>query len=347
MGSAKDARVAVLTGSNTGIGLAIAHRLLGCAKEHNIALTTVLACRNMEKAKEAQTELLTAYPDAVVELVQLDTSSNRSVLDAAAQINERYGRIDYLYLNAGIMPSKGLNLKPLLTTDLRKMLDLFLTGTELMIQDDWDTKDGNRAVFATNVFGHYLLIRELQDKLVQSKGRIIWTGSNAGHCHDLDLSDIQDRAGVNPYGRSKYAVDVLSQCLNDHLNPLGVYSYTCCPGLVVTQISLALLPWWVWMVLIFPFLWLVRLGSAGFYTYFPENGAEGLVYLSGLPGTGHKVDGKTERRKDIPNPYVKYFSRTTPLGQRVVVAGEVPCTKEEKEGLVAQLDAMVEQARRK
>eukprot|EP00124_Ichthyophonus_hoferi_P001775 Ihof_evm8s102 gene=Ihof_evmTU8s102 len=299
-----------MNGIRTGIGLAIAKKLLRAAKDNNIALTAVLACRNIQKTEAVKAELLKEYPDAVIELIKLDTSENGSVIKAATAIKERYQRLDYLFLNAGIMPTDGLTLWPLLTTDFNVILDALMTGTPLFKQVDWDLKNGLRAVFGTNLFGHYLLIKCLEDVLISSKARIIWTSSNAASKEFFSLEDIQNCAGSNPYGSSKYAIDLANRGLNDRLNSKGVYSYTCCPGLVITQISLALLPYWAWMVLVYPFLWLIRLINCGFFTYFPDNGAHGLAFLSGMAGTESKVinDGKEKLYMcdKALNPFIKY-----------------------------------------
>lgn len=62
---------------------------------------------------------------------------------------------------------------------------------------------------------------------------------------------------LDPYGSSKYALDLVNLALNKRLNPKGVYSYTCCPGLVMTGVAYGIMPQWVWMLLIVPLLMLV------------------------------------------------------------------------------------------
>lgn len=72
----------------SGIGLAIARRLLAeIAPECPLRLC--LACRNMEKAETARQELLSDYPEAVVDLIQVDTSRPQSAIAAAKEIREK------------------------------------------------------------------------------------------------------------------------------------------------------------------------------------------------------------------------------------------------------------------
>jgi len=89
-------KIVVLTGANSGIGLAAAHTLAarGPAK-------LVLACRNMSTGAEALAAILKAYPriDAVVwELDLADFASIRAFGERAAK---ELPRVDSAVLNAG------------------------------------------------------------------------------------------------------------------------------------------------------------------------------------------------------------------------------------------------------
>ena len=62
-------RTAIVTGANSGLGLATA-RELARAGAH-----VVMACRNLEKGEDARRAIAAAAPGAEVELEQLDLSS--------------------------------------------------------------------------------------------------------------------------------------------------------------------------------------------------------------------------------------------------------------------------------
>jgi 17beta-estradiol 17-dehydrogenase/3beta-hydroxysteroid 3-dehydrogenase len=70
----------------------------------------------------------------------------------------RYSRIDALYLNAGIMPAQGVDWAAIFKPSLSHFVNLFNSGAQVMRQHDFPTPDGLQAVFATNIFGHFVLV---------------------------------------------------------------------------------------------------------------------------------------------------------------------------------------------
>ncbi len=90
-------RVAVVTGANGGLGLATAKALAGAGAH------VVMAARNQAKATGARDEILSAHPDASLEIVELDLGSQESVKAAAAAILEAHPVVDLLINNAGVM----------------------------------------------------------------------------------------------------------------------------------------------------------------------------------------------------------------------------------------------------
>eukprot|EP01134_Creolimax_fragrantissima_P004068 CFRG4068T1 len=368
-----ETRVALVTGSNTGIGLSLVKRLFEAAEYNALVLTAILACRNVKKAEEAKKDVLKFFPEAIVEVVECDTSKPESVVDAAKQVRARYDRLDWLYLNAGIMPVKScsFNWAPLMTTNVKHIMHVLATSEGLLVQEDWECRKDLQAVFSTNVLGHYMLAMQLKDLLAKHQGRIIWTSSNAANPKSFDINNIQHCGGTDPYGSSKQAVDLLSTALNHKLNSEGVYSYTCCPGLVITNVTYGILPWWVWLYVLMPILMIMR-AVEPMYVLHKYNGAEGLVYLSGLdlprtpgvvidtkavgktspytaPTTLTQLDGEGDLpievsgpRRDVlyMDPFTKYYSRTSFWGERYVMSMPHPGTNEEAEKLISDLDSL-------
>ncbi|KAL8620456.1 hypothetical protein ACOMHN_048389 [Nucella lapillus] len=103
--------VAIVTGANAGIGLALCEQLLAS----HPGLRLCLACRNKQRAESARASLLASFPDAVIDVVIVDTSSVESVLQAAAVLKEKYKHIDFLYLNAGVMQAGGVRWNRILS----------------------------------------------------------------------------------------------------------------------------------------------------------------------------------------------------------------------------------------
>src|SRR5450631_2047707 len=90
-------RVAVVTGANGGLGLETARALAGAGAH------VVMAVRNQEKAAEAVADIRRDVPEASLEVVPLDLSSQDSIRSAAEQILAAHQQIDILVNNAGVM----------------------------------------------------------------------------------------------------------------------------------------------------------------------------------------------------------------------------------------------------
>ncbi|CAK6952197.1 -keto-steroid reductase/17-beta-hydroxysteroid dehydrogenase 7-like [Scomber scombrus] len=291
-------RIVIVTGANSGIGLALCDRLL-TVDSH---LRLCLACRNMQRAHAARSTLLTSHPDARVDVVHLDVGSVQSVLTAAQEVQSRYSRIDFLYLNAGIMPNPQVDIKALFKGLFsRNVINMFATAEGLLTQQDRLNSDGLQEVFATNLFGHFLLIKELEPLLCQPShtSRIVWTSSSNARRSAFSMEDIQHTHGTEPYSSSKYASDLLSLALNRHKNSQGLFSSVVCPGLVMTNLTYGILPSFFW-TLIMPIMFLIRIFTNTF-TLTPHNGAEALHWLF-------------LQKSESLDPRAKYHSLTSGLG---------------------------------
>ncbi|XP_053550055.1 3-keto-steroid reductase/17-beta-hydroxysteroid dehydrogenase 7 isoform X2 [Bombina bombina] len=210
-------KVVVVTGANSGIGLALCERLL--SEDDQIRLC--LACRNMQRAEAARFALLSSHPSADISILRVDVGNLKSVIQAAKELKERYQRVDFLYLNAGIMPNPRISLQAFIKGLFsRKAISMFATGEGLLTQEDKVTEDGLQEVFETNVFGHYILIRELEPLLCHTDipSQLIWTSSSNARRSAFNLSDYQHSQGQESYSSSKYATDLLSLALNKHFN---------------------------------------------------------------------------------------------------------------------------------
>ncbi|MED6279766.1 hypothetical protein CHARACLAT_004011 [Characodon lateralis] len=291
-------KVVIVTGANSGIGLALCERLLSSDSQVRLCL----ACRNMERAEAARAALLTSHSSARIDLLHLDVGSVQSVLGAAEEVKTRYSRIDFLYLNAGIMPNPTVDIRAFFKGLFsRNVINMFATAEGLLTQQDQLNSDGLQEVFATNLFGHFLLIRELEPLLCQPghTSRLVWTSSSNARRSAFSIEDIQHRRGKEPYSSSKYASDMLSLALNTHKNKQGLFSSVICPGLVMTNLTYGILPSFFW-TLIMPIMWLIRIFTNTF-TLTPYAGAEALHWLF-------------LQKPESLDPRAKYHSLTSGLG---------------------------------
>ena len=169
-------RVAIVTGSNTGLGYDNA-RVLAAR-----GATVVMAVRDTAKGDAAADRVRELTPGAVVVVHKLDLGSLASVRTAGAELAAAYPRIDLLINNAGVMyPPKQT------------------------------TVDGFELQFGTNHLGHFALTGLLLNNLLSVDGsRVVVVSSIAHNLRaKIDFADLQwetrryDR--VASYGQSKLA----------------------------------------------------------------------------------------------------------------------------------------------
>jgi NAD(P)-dependent dehydrogenase (short-subunit alcohol dehydrogenase family) len=168
-------RVAIITGSNTGVGYEAAAALAGRGAH------VVLAVRNLDKGNDAKARIAARTPNAVVTVQELDLASLESVRRAAETLRAAHQRIDLLINNAGVMTL-----------------------------DKAATADGFELQFGTNHLGHFAFTGLLLDLMLAVDGSRVVTMSSPGHrflsridFDHLRLDDTYNRyAG---YGQSKLA----------------------------------------------------------------------------------------------------------------------------------------------
>lgn len=186
-------KVVIVTGANSGIGYEAAKE---CARK---GARTLLACRDMIKAKAALTQIRAEIPHAPVEIMQLDLASLASVRGFAAAFRAKYDRLDLLVNNAGIM------MVPYSTTE-----------------------DGFERHFGVNHLGHFALTGLLFNLIVNTPGARVVNVSSGAHRFgrmDFDKLMYDEGQGYTPmgaYGRSKLANLLFTQELQRRFQAAGV-----------------------------------------------------------------------------------------------------------------------------
>ena len=87
-------KIALVTGSTSGIGLAVAKKLIS---------ESVFVIISSE-TPDFDTSKLTDVEREMSDYMQIDISSEESIKDAAEKIKLKHGKLDYLHAHAGIIP---------------------------------------------------------------------------------------------------------------------------------------------------------------------------------------------------------------------------------------------------
>lgn len=199
-------KIVIVTGANAGIGKATAAQL------SDLGATVVLACRSRERGEAALSEL-SCVNGRCFDLMQLDLADLDSVRAFAAAFTEKYGRLDALVNNAGILGRRRA-----------------------------ETKQGFEMTFGVNYLGAFLLTMLLLPLLEKSEqGRVVMMTSVAHGWGDVRFDDLNYTRGYNrfaAYGHSKLCCLLFTRSLAEKLRARGsrVTVNAVHPGIVATDI---------------------------------------------------------------------------------------------------------------
>jgi dehydrogenase/reductase SDR family member 12 len=193
-------RTALVTGSNRGLGKAIAAGLA------QLGATVLLTVRDKESGDKAREEILAAHPGADVQVEVCDVSDLDAVRAFAADLTSRVWTLDVLIHNAGVMPE---------------------TRTE--------TDDGHEVTLATHVLGPLLLTERLLPILATSDDpRVILMSSGGMYTQPLPAADPEYRdgryRGAIAYARTKRIQVGFTPILARRWIEKGVRVYSMHPG---------------------------------------------------------------------------------------------------------------------
>lgn len=202
-------RVFVVTGANSGLGLATT-RALARRGAH-----VVLAVRDEAKGHRAVDELVTggASPGSL-DVRRLDLADLDAVRAFADGLRAEHPRLDVLVNNAGVMaPPRTLS------------------------------PQGHELQFAANHLGHFALTALLLDRLAEGRDPRVVTVSSINHRQGgLRFDDLTGERGYAPmtfYNQSKFANAVFGRELHRRLSAAGspVRSVLAHPGYTATSLQ--------------------------------------------------------------------------------------------------------------
>ncbi len=181
-------KVVVVTGAASGIGEALARR---CATERAAAVVVI-------DIDEAGAGRVASDIGATASAVVLDVSDDDATRQAISDIEQRHGRIDILFLNAGIATAGSVD------------------ASNDAWQRTWDV----------NVMAHVFATRyAIPGMLERGSGYIVHTASAAGLLTNI---------GAAPYSVTKHAVVALAEWLSVTYGNRGIRVSALCPQFVDT-----------------------------------------------------------------------------------------------------------------
>ncbi|RLU02928.1 MAG: YciK family oxidoreductase [Ketobacter sp.] len=197
-------KVILVTGAGDGIGKAAA---LSFAR---LGATVVLLGRTVEKLEQVYDQIeAEGGPQPAIVPLNLEAASHVEYKQIAETIEQEFGRLDGLLLNAAILGDiRPLEFYP---------MELF------------------EKVMQTNVNAQFMLVRSLLPQLRQSdQGSIIFTTSSVGRV---------GRANWGAYAISKFAIEGMMQTLADELKDTSNIKVNCInPGATRTQMRASAYP---------------------------------------------------------------------------------------------------------
>ena len=197
-----ETRVALVTGSNRGIGLEIVRQLA------RLGVVAAIATRDAGKGMEAARTLGSGGLEAP--FVTLDVTEPATIRAAVDELMHLFGRIDILVNNAGILrdgPSSGFGS--------------VAETPEAIV----------RQTLETNVVGPLLVLQAVVPHMrAQGYGRVVNLSSGLGQLSDMG-------GGWPSYRMSKAALNALTRAAASELVHSNIKVNAACPGWVNTDMG--------------------------------------------------------------------------------------------------------------
>ncbi|MFG2058798.1 SDR family NAD(P)-dependent oxidoreductase [Micromonospora sp. NPDC048930] len=190
MSNSLHGKVVLVTGASSGIGQATALALSKAGARVSVGARR--ADRLQSLAQDAPGEVLA---------LELDVTDRQSVQNAVAATVERFGALDVLVNNAGVMLSG-----PILGAD---------------------TAEWTRMV-ETNLLGSMYAVHAALPHLLRSKGAVVQISSTSGRTAS---------AASGVYAATKFGITAFSEALRQEVTAQGVRVIVIEPGFVATELA--------------------------------------------------------------------------------------------------------------
>lgn len=198
-------RVAVVTGSHKGLGFAIARQLA------QKGIQVIVTSRKEQDGRAAQQRL--SQENIQVDFHPLDVTSDESVQQFTAWLQQTYGRADILVNNAGVNPTAQPEEASLLTVQLETM----------------------RSTFETNVLAVARIIQALLPLMkAQNYGRIVNVSTEMASFTTMGSDDYPSAPS---YRLSKMGLNGLTAILAKELQGTDILINAYSPGWMQTDMG--------------------------------------------------------------------------------------------------------------
>ncbi|XWX00356.1 hypothetical protein V2A60_008376 [Cordyceps javanica] len=222
-----DRKIVLITGAAAGIGLEAVKAMAASQQaSYEILLSARKLAQAQAAAEQVARDLPPCTPSALTPL-EIDVSSDRSVEDAAELIRSRYGRIDVLVNNAGLLP------------------DFAVAGGEMSLRDGW------ARAWDVNVTSSHVMTHTFAPLLLRSADpRLLFITSSTSTLLGTENPDLPTnkpsnkgwpktpmRTMVPSYRASKAGLNMMMREWHRMLKDDGVKTWAVSPGFLATRLG--------------------------------------------------------------------------------------------------------------
>ncbi|SSD61670.1 probable 3-keto-steroid reductase [Saccharomycodes ludwigii] len=311
-------KVAVITGTNSNLGLNIAYRFLEKVDFHE-DVTLVVTSRTLPRVREC-INMINRYHSQLersgilqFDYLLVDFTDMVSVLSAYYELNKKYQEINYFFVNAAQGVYDGISwlgaCKEILSDPIEGVTNPHYKIQRIGVKTD----DGLGTVFQANVFGPYYLIQKLLPQLEKGNAVIVWISSLMSDPKYLDLEDMQLLKTDASYEGSKRLVDLLHLATYENLKARGIRQYLVQPGIFISKSFFKFLNVFTYFGMLFIFYVARWLGSS-WHNISGYLAANAPIYVA-------LADESLLKRQDI-----KYGSASTRNGREYLKNQEIDPT---------------------
>lgn len=234
----REGKVALITGTNSNLGINIAYRLLNeISPETN--LTIIVTSRTLPRVTEVISKIekyaIEKLPGRTgfleFDYILVDFTNMVSILSGYYELDKKFTHLDYVFINAAQGVYGGIDWVQAFKCVVTNLLDAVTFPTYKIQRIGVKSADDMGIVFQGNVFGPYYFLHKIRP-LLSGGGRIVWVSSVMSEPKYLSFDDLQLLKSPEPYEGSKRLMDLVHIGSIKRLkNKEKILSYVVHPGI--------------------------------------------------------------------------------------------------------------------